>query len=283
MHGTFIGSHRLLGAVGLARRPTVTVDLDTRAATRHVRVAATGVDLVLAGQTLHGDVVIEQSTTATGQSVVTVAVVNTLADPSNLLTLTTGSTTILAIGAATGILVIGPTGVAGSLDVQDFTLTLGAGITLTASSITVEVNTGRTAVSQTVTVGGTTVALSLPAGPSVSVALLGGAALPRQPTDPQLAGSFALRQGTAADGTHGHRGRGHRRRRRRHGRRRRCPPRRRRGRLRPPAQGCRRLPHRQGHDRRGPRRRRCRHPAAGQHHAPARSTPRSTSAGAPSR
>ena len=155
---------------------------------------------MLAGQSLHGDVVVEQTTSATGQTVVTVAVVNTLADPTDLLTLRTGATTILAVAAATGVVVIGAGGVAGSLDVQSFTLSLGGGITLTADRVTVEVNTGRTAVSHTVTVGGTTVALSLPAGPFVSVALL-GAKLKLGASGPVLAGSFALRQGTAGDGS----------------------------------------------------------------------------------
>ena len=199
VHGTFTGAIAFtVPSVSLAA--TVTVDLDTRAATRHVRVQAAGVDLVLAGQTLHGDVVIEQTTSATGQAVVTVAVVNTLADATDLLTLRTGSTTILAVAAATGVVVIGPGGVAGSLDVQSFSLSLGGGVTLTADSITVEVNTGRSAVSHTVTVGGTTVALALPAGPFVSVALL-GAKLTLGSGGPQLAGSFAFRQGTAGDGS----------------------------------------------------------------------------------
>ena len=98
------------------------------------------------------------------------------------------------------MVVIGPGGVAGSLDVQSFSLSLGGGVTLTADSIKVEVNTGRSAVSHTVTVGGTTVALSLPAGPYVSVALL-GAKLTLGSGGPQLAGSFAFRQGTAGDGS----------------------------------------------------------------------------------
>ena len=200
VHGTFTGAIAFsVPSVSLAA--TVTVDLDTRAATLHVRVQATGVDLVLAGQSLHGDVVVEQTTSATGQTVVTVAaVVNTLADPTDLLTLKTGATTILTVAAATGVVVIGPGGVAGSLDVQSFTLSLGGGITLTADRVTVEVNTGRTAASHTVTVGGTTVALSLPAGPFVSVALL-GAKLTLGASGPVLAGSFALRQGTAGDGS----------------------------------------------------------------------------------
>jgi hypothetical protein len=150
----------------------VTVAIDTRpTATVPLALTATGVDLVVAGQTLHGDISVESSTAADGSAVLKVAIANT-DTATSLLSLTSGGTTIVDIADAEGQLLITSAGVAGALTVTGLTVTL-PGLTVTTHGVRVEVSTIATPVDETFTLNGVDTALSLPAGPFVRVELLG--------------------------------------------------------------------------------------------------------------
>ncbi|MBK8459221.1 MAG: hypothetical protein IPL43_02530 [Micropruina sp.] len=196
LHGTFTGAIAF-NVPGVSLAASVTVDVDTRLASRHLLVLATGVELDVAGQSLRGNLSLEQGTNAAGEQVLKLAIVNTTpVDP--LLTLTAGGNDLLTIEDATGLLVLSTAGAAGSLDVTNFVVSLPGGLSLTAESIRVEVNTGTAAVTETFNLGGSSTTLTLPAGPYVSVRVLGAEL---DLGTPVLSGNFAFEQGTAPDGT----------------------------------------------------------------------------------
>ncbi|MDA8436815.1 MAG: FG-GAP-like repeat-containing protein, partial [Actinomycetales bacterium] len=168
--GTFSGSVEF-GVPGISLAATVTVSIDTRpSATVPLVVTATGVDVTVAGQRLHGDISVVSSTAADGSAVLKVAVANT-DSATSLLTLTTGSTTIVDVKDATGQLLITSAGVAGALTVTSLTVTL-PGLTVTTGVVRVEVSTIATPVDETFTLGAVDTPLSLPAGPFVRVELV---------------------------------------------------------------------------------------------------------------
>ena len=190
VHGSFSGT-MTVDAPGVTVAGSVTVVLDTRPATRSLRVTGTAVTVGIAGQTLHADIAVQRGTTADGSTVVEVAIAGTSGMP--FLTLTTGTTEVLVIDGAVGQLVIGSDGVAGSLSVSSFTFSLPAGITVVATELRVDVNTGTSPVSRTFLVGGTPIELTLPAGPYLRVEVV-GAELTLGASGPTLSGSFAVEQ-----------------------------------------------------------------------------------------
>jgi hypothetical protein len=142
-------------------------DIDTHTASKHVKiVTAPGemATLEVAGQKLTAAFTFEQSLDANGQTVVKITVSNT--DPgSSLLQLGPDGNPFIDVKDGSGQLLIGAGGVAGTLTISDFVVTglpAGMGLTLDqGGSISVAVNTMPQA------------ALGLPAGPYISVRVIG--------------------------------------------------------------------------------------------------------------
>ena len=138
LYGTFAGTVVLnVPAVSFAAQ--LTADIDTRAATRHVKLTGTNVALSIAGATLTGDFTLEQS--AAGVKV-------TIKSHAGSSLLTLGS--FVNVRQASGEFTIAPTGVTGSVTITDVVVTLpGIGFTLapggsislalTSSSVSVSV------------------------------------------------------------------------------------------------------------------------------------------------
>ena len=123
LEGTFAGT-----LAGFVSADLFTADIDTRAATRHVRITGTGVHVTVAGQSLGGDFTFEQSGAG-----VTVTVHNG--------TLQLGS--VVNVQHADGTLVKTSAGVTADLSVTQFTFTLGTGISLgldPGGSVTIHVD-----------------------------------------------------------------------------------------------------------------------------------------------
>ncbi len=202
VHGTFAGTVAFAVPGVSFGADLLTVDVDTRpGAGRHLRVEADGLQLEIAGQVLEGDFTLEQGTSLTGERVVKIAVENAAGNGSSLLKLADGGATFLDIEDATGQLVVTSRGVAGRLVVDSFAVDLpGIDFDLaTGGSIAIEVNTIPTAVTETFQLNGTATTLSLPAGPYVSVRVIGGE-LTIADGGFVLAGDFGFDQtGTGAD------------------------------------------------------------------------------------
>ena len=143
------------------------------------------------GQTLSGSFSVESQTSTTGDTLVTIAASNAS------LNLGDGATNLASFTNGSGLLVLSSAGVAGSLDVTagfasaDATLARGSG------TVKLRVNTLGTAVNETVTVAGTTTALTLPAGPYVRVEATGVQLAILNQT---LAANFVLDSQTTAGG-----------------------------------------------------------------------------------
>src|SRR5262249_1583341 len=128
-----------------------------------VQVTGLNTKLTIAGQQLTADFTIDSAPGLVKIGIASVA-------GTSLLTL--GS--FVNIKAGTGALIVRAGGVAGALTVSDFAFTLPGGITLTVNTISIAVNTTPSAVKDVVVVGSTPIVLDLPAGPTVSVQVLGG-------------------------------------------------------------------------------------------------------------
>ncbi|MEQ1861602.1 MAG: LEPR-XLL domain-containing protein, partial [Chthoniobacteraceae bacterium] len=163
--------------------PALVVD-----AGQFVRVKATGVSVVIAGQTLTGNFTIEKSLGASGG--VKVALANTS------LALGDGTTTYVAVTGASGAFVVGAAGVAGSISASNVSITI-PGIDPITASVTVEVNTTTLAVTGSIPVGAGSITLDLPAGPFVRVAVLD---LTARIGTVSLIGDFYFERSVGADG-----------------------------------------------------------------------------------
>ena len=135
-----------------------TVDLP---AGPYLRAEVTGATLSILGQSISADVAVERATAADGSVTTRIG----LADVA--LTLTAGSTSTQTVGIThgAGLLVIGPSGLAGRVS-GDVTSTLGSDVSLTGT-LSLAVNTTAAAVNTSLTVGGVTQELVLAAGPYV--------------------------------------------------------------------------------------------------------------------
>ena len=139
--------------VGLSAT-ALTVSIDTTTTVPTFDVAATGAQLMLGGATLQGTVTLR----ALGGGGVAVAV------SGGGLTLGTGTVTAVA-SAVAGTFVLDPTGIAG---IARATVAVTApGVTSVTGTWELALSTRPTAVAQQVTLGATTTALTLPAGPFV--------------------------------------------------------------------------------------------------------------------
>jgi hypothetical protein len=167
------------------------------------RIEATGVTLVVAGQTLTGNFAIEQSERAgpngvfeadgvatDDEKVVTIGITNLA------LTITDGATNFVVVTSGNGALRIDRLGVAAQFIVTGFTFNI-PGIEIDADEIQLEINTSPEAVNEVVKVGNSDVPLVLPAGSFIRVAVIdvdveigtGGGG-------PVLHGDFFFDQGT---------------------------------------------------------------------------------------
>ncbi len=153
-----------------------------------LRVGGTGVSLNVAGQTLTGNFVLQQSMTLAGGKVVRIAVSGVS------LKLGDGTTDFVSLTNGNGAFLITPAGIAGSLSVSAAFNIPGVQI---SGDVSVQVNNTAAVVKESFVVAGTTIVLDLPAGPYVRVAvyntnLIVGGVL--------LRGDFAFDQSTRADG-----------------------------------------------------------------------------------
>ena len=175
-NGSFIlSSHGITGSIGvsvtvngvpgLSFLPlpqnvgfTLDVNTDSTQGPRYLRVDPGPFDFTLAGVTVHADtVVLQQAAAADGSPVIELGV-------------TGGSVTLaggVTISGISGALEVGRSGVAGTL-----TATLSAAsFGLLNVTGALAVNTSAQAVNDTLTAGGTSIALNLPGGPYFSVEL----------------------------------------------------------------------------------------------------------------
>jgi len=119
---------------GVSLSGAFTVQINTRnPANRFVRVSGTNVNLTVAGQTLSGDFMIEQTTTAAGGTVVGIAV------DKLTLTLGDGTNTYLSVTNGEGYFLLTPTGIAASATAS-VNVTV-PGVTLTGGVVKVRINT----------------------------------------------------------------------------------------------------------------------------------------------
>ncbi|PYN91696.1 MAG: hypothetical protein DMD91_33745, partial [Candidatus Rokuibacteriota bacterium] len=165
----------------------------TNPANRFVRLSGTAVALAIAGETLNGDFTLEQGTSASGERVVKVAVQNLR------FHIGSGTPPFVDVSNAEGQLLVSRRGVAGSLEVNASSFALPSGIALSSGSIGIELNTIPAAVTETFEIAGQLKTLSLPAGPYVRVAVLGGQLT--LGSHPALSGNFFFDRTTREDGT----------------------------------------------------------------------------------
>ena len=123
-----------------------------------VRVSGTGVNITIAGQTLTGNFAIERATLADGTAVTRIAASNVSVD---LLGNGTPGSGVVSVANAHGVLVIANGALSGKVS-GDVAI---APLSYSGKDFTVEFNTGKTAVKQSIDVNGETFALDLPAGP----------------------------------------------------------------------------------------------------------------------
>ena len=154
-----------------------------------LQIAGTGLTLSVGGQTIAGNFTF-QTQTVGGSQVVTVGV------SGATLSLGNGTSSLLTVANGTGALILTSQGLAGSFS-GSLSVNI-TGVTLTANTISVEVNTGASAVNQAVMVGGQAVAVNVPGGPCVQIAVVGAQlAVAGQ----SLSGDFVFDQGQASDNT----------------------------------------------------------------------------------
>jgi hypothetical protein len=158
-------------------------DLAVDTAAASFRLGASAIKLQVLGQELTGDFAVEQATNAQGQRVVRVGAARVgLSIAGGLVTVTNG----------TGLFVIAPGGIAGSLSAG---VSLGVtGVSL-SGAFALELNTTAQAVTESLAVGAGTVAIDLPAGPYLRVSGTGVALTIAGQT---LRGDFSFERTTTA-------------------------------------------------------------------------------------
>ncbi|MFL6033814.1 MAG: FG-GAP-like repeat-containing protein, partial [Gaiellaceae bacterium] len=163
-----------LNVPGVSVSAGLSLAIDTAAG----RVRLEGnVNLTTLGLDLSGTFVFEQATNAQGQKVVRVGVSN------GSLTLASG---VLSLSQVNGLFILTPAGVAASLSAQ---ISLGVSGIEIGGTFALQLNNTNAAVSESVQVGGATLALSLPAGPYVRVA---GTGVTIRVAGQRLSGDFSF-------------------------------------------------------------------------------------------
>src|SRR5207247_1946754 len=191
--GTFSGSVAI-NVPGVVVTGALTGAVDTtNPANRFLRLSGTAVALAIAGETLNGDFTLEQGTSASGEQVVKVAVQNLR------FHIGSGTPPFVDVSNSEGQLLVSRRGTAGSLEANASSFALPSGIALSSGSIGIELNTIPAAVTETFEIAGQLKRLSLPAGPYVRVAVLGGQLT--LGSHQALSGNFFFDRTTREDGT----------------------------------------------------------------------------------
>ncbi len=167
-----------------------TIDVNTITAPNYVRVSGTGVSLSIAGQTIGltptGTFTVVQTTATDGSKVVTFSV-NGL-----MLVLAAGGTTFVNVTNGGGTFLLTAQGIAANFAVTaSFAV---PGVTLTATSVVIDVNTMPVAVNETIT--GASQPLVEPMGPFFRVTAIGASLTVGSAAT--LMGSFSFDQTTVA-------------------------------------------------------------------------------------
>ena len=153
-----------------------------------LRVAGTGVNLTIAGQTLSGDFAIEQVTRLDGSLTTTIAASNVS------LSLSAGNAPIVILSDGFGLFVVTDLGIAGSLGGSVAAAVPGVDVSF-SGTFTVEINNTNQAVSQEFFVAGAPFTLELPRGPPIRVV---GTDVELRIAGQVLAGDFLFERVTTA-------------------------------------------------------------------------------------
>ncbi|MBL9136319.1 MAG: hypothetical protein JNK85_10640, partial [Verrucomicrobiales bacterium] len=149
----------------------LTVEVDTTApASRYLRVSGTGVGVSIAGQTLVGNFVFEETTDEAGASIVKVAASGVSLRFGN------GQQDFVNITGASGQLLITRAGVAGGLTLSGNIFSI-PGLTIGTDPdgfVRIEINTIPNSVEETFSISGMDTVLTLPSGPFVRVTVIRG-------------------------------------------------------------------------------------------------------------
>ncbi|MDA8439896.1 MAG: hypothetical protein M0Z51_13690, partial [Propionibacterium sp.] len=179
-----IGVAITLAVPGVSLTGPVTITFDT--STGSFSVGGTGLALSVFGQTLSGSFQVDRAVDATGASVVRIGVTNAT------LNLGPTGTPVVTANSVTGAVIVGGTGVAGSLAA---TVSFAGGLPFSVSgTIQVQLNTGASAVDESVTVGTATIPINLPAGPYLRIA---GTGLTLTVAGQSLQGDVGIEQTTS--------------------------------------------------------------------------------------
>ena len=138
---------------------TIVLDL---AAGPYLRIEGKGVELTIADQTLSGNFVFERITSTGG------AVVTTIAASNVRLSITAGTTEIVALTNGTGLFVVDATGIGGRLS-GDIAVNIPGGAVSISGSFVVEINSTNHRVQASVVVGGQVQNLDIALGAKVRV------------------------------------------------------------------------------------------------------------------
>src|SRR5439155_762963 len=158
---------------GAAVNQIIGGDTLTLSAGQYVRVTGSAVQINVLGQTITGNFTLEKGTTASGEQVIKVAIIDAT------LQIKSGATTFVNVTDADGGFIISSRGVAANLIISGLTLNIPGltGNALSADKIELQFNSMTSPVNDTLMVRDATgatqsVTLNLPAGPFVSVTLL---------------------------------------------------------------------------------------------------------------
>ena len=153
-------------------------------------VTATGVDLTVNGQSLHGTFSFSQATIPVSAGAAPGTQPKKLVEigVSNASITLGGSGATVDVTAVTGALLLSGGAVAGTLTATVGTTGLGATLT---GTFTLAANSGGTAVNQQVNVGGTSVTINVPAGPYLLVKATGASLTVAGQT---LSGDFSVQK-----------------------------------------------------------------------------------------
>src|SRR5262249_5482263 len=151
----------------------------------YLQIQGTHVQMsILQAVNLTGDFTLQQVTTSAGSQI-------SIAAANVHLGLGDGSRDLVTVDGAAGFFVVTPSGLAGSLSGTAAVTVPGVSL---SGTFKVAINTTGAAVSQQVMVGGSTLALDLPAGPFVRVE---GTGVSLAVSGQTLTGDFAFEQTTA--------------------------------------------------------------------------------------
>ena len=173
--GTAAAPALAVGGAGasLVSALSASVTIDTTGTTPYVRLSATSVTLTLGSASLSASIDVE-AVGASLDAVQNAQTVHRVAVRISSGTLTLGAGTVTATASTVhGWLLLGSAGAAGSLSGSISVTEPFAGFSVTATTVSIAVNTRTTAVNETLAAGDDEIAVQLPAGPYVRFELVG--------------------------------------------------------------------------------------------------------------